>query len=443
MRNSLLTNIRFILWLTILIYIGLPNSEPFAQVSALAQTPGTIQLSWTAPGDDGVQGQADKYSVRYSTDSLTLVNWDLATEAPSNAPLPSGSAETLTITGLSPETRYYCAIKTSDEANNWSTISNIVTATTAGSSLQLTGVNAAEIGVHEVRIEWTTSEPGTGQIYYGFTIALGFSTPLDSSLRTTHSLWLDSLPAAANIYFRVASRDSLGLEVLRSFYQITTDSASLPPEPIADLNAVSGSANGEIDLTWTSPADDGPDSSVSYYVIQLSLLPFGEFDTAGIVVYPSPPTPLATGANQQFTLTSLEMGARYYLAIRSVDAEGNVSALSNLDSAVATYSIIAGIDDDQSGLPEEYSLDQNYPNPFNPSTTIAYALPEAEDVLLQVFNINGQLVNTLIRERQSAGYHELEWDGRSTSGNQVATGLYLYRIVTSNFVESKKMMLIK
>ena len=443
MRNIFMIHNRYFFWLIALVCTGLPNSALFAQVSAVSQAPGTIQLSWSAPGDDGTLGQAGMYSVRYSTDSLTLVNWELATEVPSDVPLSPGSAETLSFAGLAPSTKYYCAIKTCDEAANWSGMSNIVSTTTQASSLQLTAVNAAQIDVHEVRIEWTTSEPGTAQIHYGLTVALGFSTELDTTMGTSHAVWLDSLPAAANIYFRAASRDSYGIEVLSSFYQITTDSASLPPEPIVDLGASSGSANGEIDLVWTAPADDGLDSSVSYYVIQLSPLPFGEADTAGIVVYPSPPTPLASGASQQFTLTSLEMGAMYYMAIRSVDAEGNLSTMSNLDSAVAAYNIIAGIDDETSDLPENYSLGQNYPNPFNPSTTIAYALPEAGDVLLQVFNINGQLVSTLVSNRQTAGQHEIEWDGRSASGNPVATGMYLYRIMASNFVESKKMMLLK
>jgi hypothetical protein len=254
---------------------------------------------------------------------------------------------------------------------------------------------------------------------------------------------VDSLPAATTIYFRVASRDSYGTEVLSSFYQIKTDSASEAPLPIADLSANSGAKNGEININWTAPFDDGAQGAVSYYLIQLSANSFGPTDTAGIVAYPNPPTPATYGTHQTFTLNSLAWGERYYIAIRSLDAEGNLSAMSNLVSAIATFSIIADVDDDQDGLPDDYALDQNYPNPFNPTTTIAYALPESGDVTLEVFNINGQVVSTLIDQRQPAGYHEVEWDGHSSNGAPAATGVYFYRLITNDFVESKKMMLLK
>jgi len=161
------------------------------------------------------------------------------------------------------------------------------------------------------------------------------------------------------------------------------------------------------------------------------------------VTWPLPPTPRPYGQQQYTTLTSLELGALYYIAIRSVDAQGNVSVLSNLDSAVAKFSIIAGIDDDPGGLPETYALAQNYPNPFNPSTMIEYALPEPANVVLEVYNINGQVVRTLVDEPQQPGYHEVEWDGRTSGGSIAATGVYFYRLNAGDFNDSKKMMLVK
>lgn len=420
-----------------------PLANVAAQISAGSLAPGAIQLVWQAPGDDGQLGQASMYSVRYSTDSALLVNWDAASEAPTNAPLPPGSQESLMVTGLDPSTRYYFAIKTCDEAHNWSEMSNIVSVTTEGSTMLVSGVNVSDINSNDITVNWTTSEPGTQQIHFGFTTALEFSTALDTVMRTVHNVTVDSLPSAATIYFRVASRDSYGIEVLSSFYQINTDSASQAPLAIADLAAGSGESNGEIDLSWTAPFDDGPEGAVAYYLIQLCADPFGETDTAGIVIYPTPPTPATYGTRQRFTLSSLAWGEMYYVAMRSVDAEGNVSAMSNLDSAIATFSIIADVDDDQDGLPDDYSLGQNYPNPFNPTTTIAYALPESGDVTLQVFNINGQVVSTLIDESQPAGYHQIEWDGHASNGAPAATGVYFYRLTTNDFVESKKMMLLK
>ncbi len=97
----------------------------------------------------------------------------------------------------------------------------------------------------------------------------------------------------------------------------------------------------------------------------------------------------------------------------------------------------------ESTLPEKYYLAQNYPNPFNPVTTIEYQLPQHTHVTLKIFNIVGELVKTLIEEKQSAGYHKIQWNGRNENGNPVAGGLYLYQFKADGFSKSNKMVLIR
>jgi len=94
-------------------------------------------------------------------------------------------------------------------------------------------------------------------------------------------------------------------------------------------------------------------------------------------------------------------------------------------------------------LPEEYQLSQNYPNPFNPTTTINFALPEASKVRLEVYNILVQRVITLVDGDLEAGYHSIRWNGIAANGREVATGVYFYRIRAGDYVESKKMLLLK
>ena len=96
------------------------------------------------------------------------------------------------------------------------------------------------------------------------------------------------------------------------------------------------------------------------------------------------------------------------------------------------------IEHTNSDLPDHYTLSQNYPNPFNPTTTIHFALPKAGQVRLEIYNILGQKVATLIDKPMKAGFYNVQWDAR-----QAASGLYLYRIVSGHFVKTKKMMLIK
>lgn len=95
------------------------------------------------------------------------------------------------------------------------------------------------------------------------------------------------------------------------------------------------------------------------------------------------------------------------------------------------------------GVPKSYSLAQNYPNPFNAGTQIRYALPEAGDVTIQVFNLNGQLVRTLVAGFHEAGSYTVAWDGAANDGRNVATGVYFARMVAGDFRSVKKMLLLK
>ena len=96
-----------------------------------------------------------------------------------------------------------------------------------------------------------------------------------------------------------------------------------------------------------------------------------------------------------------------------------------------------GVEEDEV-VPETYSLSQNYPNPFNPSTTIKYSIPNASFVKIKVFNTIGQEMATLINEEQSAGIYEVKFDA-----SKLTSGIYFYRIEAGNFIETKKMILIK
>ena len=88
--------------------------------------------------------------------------------------------------------------------------------------------------------------------------------------------------------------------------------------------------------------------------------------------------------------------------------------------------------------PKTFLLEQNYPNPFNPSTTIRYQLPVASEVKLEVYDVLGKKVATLVSERQAAGYYQYVWNA-----NGLTSGVYFYRLQAGGFVETKKMMLVK
>ena len=91
--------------------------------------------------------------------------------------------------------------------------------------------------------------------------------------------------------------------------------------------------------------------------------------------------------------------------------------------------------------PEVYTLRQNYPNPFNPTTTIEFAIPKFGLVTLTVYNILGQEVATLVTEKLTAGKYKYDWDASRPAG--MASGVYLYRIQAGNYIEVKKMILLR
>ena len=94
--------------------------------------------------------------------------------------------------------------------------------------------------------------------------------------------------------------------------------------------------------------------------------------------------------------------------------------------------------------PGAFALANNYPNPFNPATTIKYALPQAADVELTVYNVVGQPVRMLVAEHQSAGRYVVEWDATNDNGHSLSSGMYFYRLEAGGeFLKVKKMLLLK
>ena len=106
-------------------------------------------------------------------------------------------------------------------------------------------------------------------------------------------------------------------------------------------------------------------------------------------------------------------------------------------------SFIVGVDKLRDDIPSTYKLYQNYPNPFNPSTMLRYQLPENSKVKLEIFNINGQKITTLVNEEHAAGTYQVIWNGKNNSDVPVGSGVYIYRISTSKFNKANKMILMR
>jgi hypothetical protein len=129
------------------------------------------------------------------------------------------------------------------------------------------------------------------------------------------------------------------------------------------------------------------------------------------------------------TLTGETIGG---IAITGTDAIQTVGCGAN--KAVA---------DAEAGIPESYALLQNHPNPFNPETELDFQLPEANHVVVKIFNTLGEEIRTLVEAPYEAGYHRVRWDGKDKNGNPVASGIYLYQLQAGDFSQVRKMALLR
>ena len=105
-------------------------------------------------------------------------------------------------------------------------------------------------------------------------------------------------------------------------------------------------------------------------------------------------------------------------------------------------SITTSTDEDMLS-PEIFALHQNYPNPFNPETNISYDLSKDGAVSITVYDMRGTLVKTLINGFQSSGYKSVQWNATNNQSEPVSAGVYLYKIQAGDFVDTKKMILLK
>jgi len=195
-------------------------------------------------------------------------------------------------------------------------------------------------------------------------------------------------------------------------------------EPPSDLTAESDEPSGIL-LNWNSP-EENPDNYKIYRRDDLF----------------APYSFLTTTSNTDFLDQYISAGVVYYYVITAVYPEGE-SPFSNTAHASCEN---VGIENNE---PEHHitKLHQNYPNPFNPSTTISFYLTteNTENTEINIFNIKGQKVKTLVNERLNSGSHSYIWKGDDNSGRAVSSGIYFYKLKTGDgrFTSTKKMILMK
>ena len=319
-------------------------------------TTSTIDLDWTAPGDDASSGTATTYDIRYSTSAINDGNWASAT-AVTGEPTPSvaGSSESMTVTGLTADTTYYFAMKTSDEVPNESAISNVPslsTSATADSTAPsaVSDLSSSSVGNSSVNLSWSApgddASSGTATTYdirystsaindgnwSSATQATGEPTP--SVAGSSESFNVASLSSATLYYFAIKTSDEVPNEsAISNIYSTTTTSTSdtTAPSAVSDL-ALSGATTSTIDLDWTAPGDDASSGTATTYDIRYSTSAINDGNWASATAVTGEPTPSVAGSSESMTVTGLTADTTYYFAMKTSDEVPNESAISNVPS---------------------------------------------------------------------------------------------------------------
>ena len=194
-------------------------------------------------------------------------------------------------------------------------------------------------------------------------------------------------------------------------------------EPSEPGGLLASASTAEIVLQWLP----NPEEDLDYYTIYRGT-------NSGF----EPGEPFAHTIDTVFVDSEVESDITYFYVVTATDFNGNESNYS--EEVGGSLGI-----DEIGQIPTRFELAQNYPNPFNPSTTIQFDLPNDGTVMLSIYNVLGQEINTVVNREFQAGRYRFEWDGTNKAGNLVPSGVYFYRISVdgNEYVETRKMMLLR
>ncbi len=347
--NFIAARIIFALMATLMI-----NSIAGAQLITDDSTAHSITLNWTAPGDDGNNGTAFEYDIRYSTSLISEGNWDVASQA-INEPTPSaaGSAESFIVDNLQPATTYYFAIKTLDDASNCSGLSNVVSRSTGSDTdteppSDISNFLASNPSLSSIAFAWTApgddGNSGTASQYdirystaniteanfNSATQATGEPTPQVAG--SAESFTVAGLQSGTTYYFAIKTRDDASnWSGISNITNATTQVGNLPPSDVENLVAANPTTSS-VTLVWSAPGADGDQGTVTQYDVRYSTVNIDDNSFVQATQIHNEPAPQPAGTEQSVTINGLSENTSYYFALKAVDEVDQWSGLSNIPS---------------------------------------------------------------------------------------------------------------
>lgn len=330
---------------------AIPPDAP-KDLAVTGVTTSSLAIRWIATGDDGSRGAASRYDIRYATTPPDGDSWwDSSTVTLPDPPAPrsAGEIESLTVRGLSAETDYFIAVRAADEESNWSPLSRIVSARTAGFPDTIPPSAVSDLAVESisdssVTLVWTAPGDdgfdGTAHRYdmrYAAeeiteedwdSAASVPDAPLPLPSGTVQRFEVTGLLPDRLHWFAIRSEDeSANLSPLSNCPSGTPDGT--PPNPIRDLR-MTATTDSSVTLTWTAPdTPDRPGDAIEYD-LRFSLEPVTEAVWDSAAHAPGLPAPRESGTIERAEIAGLAPQTIYYFAIKTGDRVPNWSAISNI-----------------------------------------------------------------------------------------------------------------
>ncbi|MDC3166345.1 endonuclease [Candidatus Marinimicrobia bacterium] len=188
----------------------------------------------------------------------------------------------------------------------------------------------------------------------------------------------------------------------------------------------------EIEFIWNRPFDPDPIETLHYQVIYTT----NYEDWLSLTNY------ISSEIIEEDTsiILQLENNSRYFWGVKVTDSDG-FFLLGN--DSLPQELIIGNLKINEISPPSKFSLHQNYPNPFNPVTKIKYDISKQGNVSLSIYDIKGYNLISLVNKQQDAGSYSVIWDGKNKFGHILPGGIYIYRINSGSFIDTKKLILLK
>ena len=344
---------------------------------------------------------AEKYIIQLST-SPTFANIDRSDSTTSDT--------SKTLTGLLKGKRYYWRVQTKNSAGSgpWSSVLNFSTFIGLPATPQLENVTPYSTRQGWFTFKWKKAKDADQYSIQvaesqDFTYIFSSATVVD----TLKILW--GFSEGPKYFWRVQAGNVAG---------------SGPWSEIASFNTLTAPTNltlqksalNQITLTW-----DNNSTSATGFVIYRMKAEQSSFTIIDTL----------KGSGNKYVDNKIEQGKIYIYAIKAYNDLGE-SDFSNSATLIPT-----DVKKNEE-IPKEYSLSQNFPNPFNPTTVINYQVPVQSNVVLKVYDTHGSEAATLVNGNRQPGFYQVSFDG-----SKLASGVYFYRLQTKNFMDTKKLLLVK